>query len=289
MAKHYTEELVYTEAEDGIILAGLVIQPAAEPVKSTAVVWIPGLSIHFYHPSFIPIGRELAGLGFTFVIGNHRGHDIGANLWRKTADGQGMIPTRGGALWERFEESPRDVAAWIDFAARLGQQQDVALVGHSFGGPKVLYYQAQRQDPRVMGLILASATTEFAPPDAELIAQAEQMVADGRGEDLLPWGSTDVWVVRTLSAQTYLSWQRIPDLYGAHTPQSAIAQIRCPLLVCYGTNEGFDPTADFELIRRNAIAAPRIDTKLFEGANHGYDNHERDVAQAIAHWIDTRG
>lgn len=89
MAKHYTEELVYTEAEDGIILAGLVIQPAAEPVKRTAVVWIPGLSIHFYHPSFIPIGRELAGLGFTFVIGNHRGHDIGANLWRKQRMGKG--------------------------------------------------------------------------------------------------------------------------------------------------------------------------------------------------------
>jgi pimeloyl-ACP methyl ester carboxylesterase len=287
MAKHYAEDLVYTETEEGIILAGLAIQPAVKPVKPTAVVWIPGLSIHFYHPSFIPIGRELAGLGYAFVIGNHRGHDIGANLWRKTADGQGMTRTHGGALWERFEESPRDVAAWIDFTMHLGYQ-DVALVGHSFGGPKVLYYQAQRQDPRLMGLILASATTEFAPQDPELVAQAEQMVADGCGEDLLPWGSTEAWVVRTLSAQTYLSWHRMPDLYGTHTPQPAIAQIRCPLLACYGTNEGFDPTADFELIRRNAIAARSIDTRLFEGANHGYDNHERDVAEAIGHWIDAR-
>lgn len=180
------------------------------------------------------------------------------------------------------------MAAWIDFAAHLGLQQDVALIGHSFGGPKVLYYQAQRQDPRVMGLILASATTEFAPLDAEIMAQAEQMVTDGRGEDLLPWGSTDAWVARTLSAQTYLSWHRMPDLYGTHTPQPTIAQIRCPVLVCYGTNEGFDPTADFQLIQRNAKAVPSIDTKLFEGANHGYDNHERDVAQAIAHWIDAR-
>lgn len=71
--------------------------------------------------------------------------------------------------------------------------------------------------------------------------------------------------------------------------QAAIAQIRCPLLVCYGANEGFDPTADIELIRRNAIAARSIDTRLFEGANHGYDHHEREVAEAIADWIDARG
>ncbi len=287
MTKRYTEELVYTETEDGIILAGLALRPATDIVKPTAVVWIPGLSINFYHPSLIPIGRELAGLGYVFVAGNHRGHDIGTNLWQKTKDGEGMVRTRGGALWERFEESPRDVAAWIDFTAHLGPQ-DVALVGHSFGGPKVVYYQAHRQDPRLMGLILASTSTELYPLNPELVVQAEQMVADGRGEELLPWGSIETWAALTLSAQTYLSWNRIPDLFGMNTPQSAIAQIRCPLLVCYGTNEGFDPSEEIELIRRNAIAAPSTDTRLFEGANHGYDNHERDVAKEIAHWIDAR-
>jgi hypothetical protein len=120
MASPYSDELVYTESEDGIILAGLVIRPAAQATKLIAVVWIPGFSINFYHPSFIPIGRELAGLGYVFVIGNNRGHDIGANLWKKEEDADGMSRAYSGAFWERFKESPRDVAAWIGFAVSLG-------------------------------------------------------------------------------------------------------------------------------------------------------------------------
>ena len=286
MMKSYTEELIYTEAEDGIILAGLFILPAVEPEKPEVVIWIPGGSINFYHPSFIPIGRELAGLGYAFLIGNTRGHDLGANLWWKVESGERMDRRAGGALWERFEESPLDVAAWIDRAGLRGFQK-VALVGHSFGGLKVVYYQVQRQDPRLVGLILASAAIGLPPRKPELVAQAEQMVADGRGEELMPWGSFD-WTVKTMSAQTYLSWHRIPDLFGKHTPDPEIGQIRCPLMVCFGTEEGYDPIEDIELIQRNTSGVPGIETVLFEGANHGYDNHEKEVATAIAHWINSR-
>ena len=69
MVKSYTDELVYTESKDGIILAGLVVRPRSQAANPIATVWIPGLSINFYHPSFVAIGRELAGLGCSFVIG----------------------------------------------------------------------------------------------------------------------------------------------------------------------------------------------------------------------------
>ncbi len=290
MARPYTDELVYTESEDGIILAGLVIRPGTQAAKTVAVVWIPGFSINFYHPSFIAIGRELAGLGNAFIIGNNRGHDIGANLWKKQEDADGMSRTYGGAFWERFEESPRDVAAWIDFAMNLGFQ-GVALVGHSFGAKKVVYYQAGSQDPRILGLVVAS--TPIAPPevDPELVTLAERLVAEGRGEELLPWETFESFFTGPLSAQTYLS--RVPDVFGVNTPHAEIAKIRCPLLLCCGTNESDDPALSLEtvqaheMVRRKAVAASRVDIALFEGANHGYDNHEREVAEAMALWIDT--
>ncbi len=290
MAKHYTEELVYTESEDGVILAGLVIQPAADVAKPKpiAVVWIPGLSINFYHPSCVPIGREFASHGYTFITGNHRGHDIGANLWRKQKDTDGMSRTWGGALWERFEESPYDVAAWINFTEELGFQS-MALIGHSYGGKKVVYYQAHRKDPRVVGLIVASTSVMPFEPNPELITLAEQMVANGRGEELLPWGTYESFFTGALSAQTYLSRIRVPDLFGVKTPHPEIAQIHCPLLLCCGTNEGVDATviaAEIEMVQRNAVASQSVESVLFEGANHGYDNHEREVAGAIAYWID---
>jgi pimeloyl-ACP methyl ester carboxylesterase len=290
MVRLYTEELVYTETEDGIILAGLVIWPDGRPAKPIAVVWVPGFSINFYHPSFVAIGRELAGLGYAFVIGNNRGHDIGAHLWRKKEDADGMTRTYGGAFWERFEDSPRDVAAWIGFALSLGFQ-GVGLVGHSFGAKKVVYYQARRQDPRVSGLVVASTPIAAPALDPELVALSEQMMAGGRGMELLPWGSLITFFVGTLSAQTYLS--RVPDLFGVSSAHAEIGKIRCPLLVCCGTNESDDPALSLETIqahetiRHKAAASPKVDVAMFEGANHGYDNHEGEVAEALAHWIDT--
>jgi pimeloyl-ACP methyl ester carboxylesterase len=289
MARPYTEELVYTESEDGIILAGLVIRPGAQAAKPTAVVWIPGFAINFYHPSIVPIGRELATLGYVFVIGNHRGHDIGAHLWKKQEDADGMTRTYGGAFWERFDESPRDVAAWIGFAMSLGCR-GVALVGHSFGGKKVVYYQARRQDPRVRGLVVASAPIAPREVDPELVTLAERLVAEGRGEELLPWGTLEVFS-GAVSAQTYLS--RVPDVFGVSTPDAEIAKIRCPLLACCGTDEAEDPDIGLlvveahKTIRQKAVGAPRADIAFFEGANHGYDNHEQEVAEALARWVDT--
>lgn len=71
--------------------------------------------------------------------------------WRTPQD----MPTGGGSAWERLEEAPRDLAAWVDLAAPLGAG-GVVLAGHSSGAQRVVLYQAERQDTRVVGLALAS-------------------------------------------------------------------------------------------------------------------------------------
>jgi len=45
--------------------------------------------------------------------------------------------------------------------------------------------------------------------------------------------------------------------------------------------------SDLEIIRRNATAAPRVDTRMFEGADHSYNGHTSEVGAAIAEWVDT--
>jgi pimeloyl-ACP methyl ester carboxylesterase len=198
-----------------------------------------------------------------------------------------MLQTFGGAWWERFEEAPYDLAAWIDVAMSLGPR-GVVLVGHSAGGPKVVEYQAQRQDERVIGLVVASGAGPPRRLDPDMVDLARQMAVDDREEELLPWGAyTSFYGTATISAQTYLSYEEAPDTYGDNTPESPIAQIRCPLFVCYGANESFDPADRLELVRRNAMAAPQVVTALFEGANHGYDNCEPAVARELALWMDT--
>lgn len=66
-----------------------------------------------------------------------------------------------------------------------------------------------RKDPRVVGVIAGSPPMISAGRiDPELLAQAERLVADGRGQDLLPWGSTHAGA-NTQSAQMIVNRARV--------------------------------------------------------------------------------
>jgi pimeloyl-ACP methyl ester carboxylesterase len=283
MAKPYTEELVYTTTEDGIELHGATIRPLEGAARPLAAIFVHGAGSRFYGPSHVDIGRALATRGYPFVTGNNRGNHLGARLARAGGAQLGGEDLLGGTLWERFEESPYDVAAWIDIAIGLGAPRTV-LIGHSRGARKVVYYQAQRQDPRVAGLILASGGSVSAEArDRKLLALSERLVAEGRGHELLPWTGPEP----SLSAQTYLSNARPEhDPYGEETPDPGIARVRCPMLMFCGTRE---PAAipQLEGRRRLATGAPRVDVALIEGAVHSYRGSEAAVASTIGDWIDS--
>jgi pimeloyl-ACP methyl ester carboxylesterase len=281
MAKAYSEEIVYTDTEDGLVLEGVVIRPTAASPRPVAVVWVHGLTGRFYEKFTILICRDLAAEGYTVVSGNNRGHNFGARIPRKAA-----APVLAGGGWERFDESPYDVDAWITFAASLGFER-VVVIGHSLGALKAAHYQALRQDPRVAGLVAASAALPAARSDPKLVALAEKMEAEGRGQDLLPWGSSRAGA-GTHSAATFLNRVRTGlDQYGLDDPDPAIGRVRCPVLAFFGTVQDTGTAADLEMIRRNAKSAERVDTAMVEGANHIYTDRESVVARVILDWLQT--
>jgi len=281
MAKAYTEEIVYTDTADGLTLEGVVIRPTSAAARPVPVIWVHGLTGRFYAKSSILTGRDLAAAGYTFISGNNRGHDFGARIPRK--DGDALL---AGGGWERFDESPHDVDAWITFATSLGFER-VVILGHSLGALKVAYYQAQRQDPRVAGLVAASAALRAARPDPDLVRLAERMEAEGKAQDLLPWGSSRAGA-GTHSAATFLNRVRTGlDQYGLDVADPAIGTIRCPILAFFGTVQDTGDQADLEMIRRNAKATERVDTAIVEGADHVYTGRESAVAQVVLSWLGT--
>ncbi len=284
MKAKYSEELVWVESEDGYVLEGAVIRPSGRPRQRRPIVWIHGLTGKFYAPAIVSIGRHLAARGHVFVTGNNRGRDFGAVL--KTRSQQRLI---AGGSWELFDESPRDVAAWVGFAAGIGNGE-VILLGHSLGSLKVPYYQAQRRDARVKALIAASPPLRAWHWSDAMRNQAEKMEAEGRGRDLLAWDFMDAGA-GTLSAQTVLGWVRADiDVYGERNPDPAIAKIDLPILAFYGTEEAsIGSSPDLETVRRNAKSAPRVDTAMIPGSDHNYNGHEREVATLIADWVETLG
>ena len=144
-ANPWREELVYVATDDNIQLAGMVISPPDAAVRHGAIVWIHGNAASFYDRPYVLIGRELARLGYTVALANTRGHDIATTLWR--ADDHTPMAGGGGSGWERMEDAPRDVAAWVDFAAAR-EPGRVLVAGHSKGEQKVILYAAQRPHER---------------------------------------------------------------------------------------------------------------------------------------------
>jgi pimeloyl-ACP methyl ester carboxylesterase len=276
-----TEELVYAQAEDGLPLEGAAIKPVGRDARPTAVVFVHGLTSKFYGRSMVNIGRELADRGYLFVTGNNRGHDFGYP-YRPSPDAE---PRIYGGGWELFDESPLDVAGWIDFAVSQGAR-DVVLFGHSLGALKVGYYQATRQDPRVVGLIAGSPPMMAGRIRPELLAEAERLSTQGRGRDLLPWNSMPAGA-GTQSAQTYLNRARVGlDVYGKEAANPLVGRIHVPIFALFGSEEPTVGTAaDLELIKRNASAARGVATRMFEGADHSYAGHEPAIAAAIADWL----
>ena len=281
MAKTYTEELVYTHTDDGVLLAGFLTRPATVPAKDIAIICIHGHPVSSFIPMVSDHARAIVSHGYTFLGANTRGHDIGTWLFRK--DAQLML---GGAWWEKLEDCPKDVEAWVTFTMGLGFH-GVVLLGFSFGVLKVVYSQTQSEDPRVVGLIAMSGTVRRTPIQPERLELAKRMVSEGRGLDLLPWEEYGApW--GTMSAEACVSRARVDhDVFGVATPSAAISKVRCPLFVCFGTREEDVGTSeDLEMIRRNATSAASVHTQMFEDAEHGFVGHEQKFAAAIAGWID---
>lgn len=274
----WSEEIVWTQTDDGIRHDGVVIRPTGPPT-GTAVVWMHGFTGHFSEPHQIAIGRYLAERGHLFVSGNNRGHHHGASLGQR-----GGQPWLGGAWWELVSESWLDVKAWLDFAETLRPAR-LVLAGHSYGALKVTWYQGERADPRLAGLISASGPVRSPgrrPELGEPLALAQRMVDQGRGLELLPFGSTGR-PGGTLSAQTLVDRGRsLIDTYGMDGGDSPLARVRCPFLAILGTNEPeIGSPADLEMLGRNAHASSRVETALIEGANHVYTTTATPVASAI--------
>jgi pimeloyl-ACP methyl ester carboxylesterase len=279
----WTEEIVWIKTDDGIEHNGVVIRPSGPPT-GTVVVWMHGFTGHFSEPHQIRIGRYLAERGHLFISGDNRGKHYGANL------GEWEGPFRiGGAWWELVSESWIDIKSWLDYAASTFAPQRLVLAGHSYGAVKVTWYQGARQDSRLAGLISASGPVR--PPSqrpelgGEALATARRLVAEGRGVELLPFGSTGR--PGSLSAQTVVDRaSSLVDTYGMASDDSPLSKVRCPFLAILGTKEpAIGAPEDLDTLKRNARSSERADTALIEGANHLYHDREEVVAQAIYEWL----
>jgi hypothetical protein len=97
-----------------------------------------------------------------------------------------------------------------------------------------------------------------------------------------------------ISAATFLdiadTRPDVRDFFGVRTPNPAVQRIRCPLLAFFGTAGDVGNESELKLlessIARHGAGPARVTTMMIDGADHMYAGREKQVAAAIAAWID---
>src|SRR5262245_2415856 len=268
-------QLCAFKTADNERLHGLLFTSPQAPAD-LALIMVHGVAMNFYLPPLANFGQVLAERGYHCFVINTRGHD-----WISRA---GNLTKFGGAAYETFEESAKDLDGALEHLIGKGYRRFV-LVGHSLGCVKTLMYQGSRPRTDVVGVISCSCPKQFysaraaeQPDFKELMARAEKMIAEGKGNDFL-WAPASGGI-GLFSAKTF------ENKYGRHEKNDVrphASRLGCPYLVIAGGAEHpYFP--EYAKALAEAAGAQAI-CKIIPESEHFYFGHESEVIEIISDWL----
>jgi pimeloyl-ACP methyl ester carboxylesterase len=296
-------ELVRTVTTDGLRLDGALAlgrgakpqapslppqRPGGQLPAPTAAILLHGVAGNFYTSStFEPLVPRLQSLGLDVLCVNTRGHDsvFGASL--------GNVRRRMGAAYETVDDCRHDLAAWVGFLKDRGHVS-LLLIGHSLGAIKAVYATAHERLAEVSGVIAVSpprlSYSAFmnAPESSvffESIATAQQMVQEGRGDELFT-GKFPFPLLITASG--YI------DKYGPAERYNILRfadKVSCPAVYLYGGKELTHGGIAFAGMPEALGALPHAehrDVAIVEGADHFYAGLAEQLTDQIEQWLVAR-
>lgn len=288
-----TGHLVKVITSDGIELQGFWTNEKSD----VAVIHFHGTAGDFYSHKFIDVERkDLANKKISFLSVNNRGHDVYADL-RKHARGKVKWVLIGGAF-ERFEDCLFDIEAWLDFLQSQGVKK-IILQSHSLS-QKILYYQALKNDKRIIGQIHLSPCNDagfmyYLLGKKEFIKTNEMIkkkIKEGRGRDLL---SPKLAVVCPMTVQAYygyLTEESVGNLFPYHdhasTKWKMLSETKNPLLAIFGEADSFiKPSIKVaaRLFQGKAVSSKDVTTKIIPGAPHSFVGYETKLVGMISSWV----
>jgi pimeloyl-ACP methyl ester carboxylesterase len=255
-------------------LDGLFYTPRGRTARGAVMIFHGNCHNFYMGPSrFLP--EPLIEQGYACLAFNRRGHDMVTSL-----DGRNI----GGGSFQLAHEAIADGRHAAAFLAARGFPNPI-VIGHSNGG--VLAAQHVADHPDTPALVLMSAhlggagiTTAISAKGLfgrdrlpELIGEAERMIAQGRGKELmlLPgWW----WVI---SAESLVDYSRKMPA----TLDNA-RNMKSPVLYVCGDQEPPDLYPAQEFATR---CSSRCDAAILPNCDHFYTGVERETAGLVVGWL----
>lgn len=273
-------ELVQTTTSDGIALAGAFFAPQAlaspgRPVE--AMLLVHGSGSNFYSGLVPPLAARLRDAGYATAAFNTTGHEL---VW-------GAPGRFFGNAYEILDRCRIDLDAAITWLAERGYRR-IGILGHSMGAVKVVYYQAQVQDPRVIAVIAVSPVrlshayflaSEAAEEHQRYYEQARKLVESGQPDALL---EVTFPMPHLFSARAYI------DKHGPEERYDLLrytGSLRCPLLIAAGSLETHPRLRDFAQDMYTTVQDnPAAGLVIVEGADHGWTGMRERLADVVLEW-----
>ena len=273
---NYQTQIHTFKTADNERLHGALLTPP-DGASDLGLIFVHGVAMNFYLPPLFSFGQELAQRGYHSFVINTRGHD-----WIVRA---GNLQKFGGSAYENLVDCVADLDAAIAFLKQRGYKRFI-LIGHSLGAIKSIIYQGTQRRSDIASIVSCSAPKQFyserverQPKFRELIATAEQMVEDGKSEELMmvPVGVNP----GLFTARTHL------DKYGKDDGNDCrphAKNVGCPVLAIAG---GAEPPF-FHDYAKEIVAAAGGQSKYqhVDGANHFYNRHITEMVEVIGQWLE---
>lgn len=258
-------------------LDGAFHEPEAGVPLRGGVLLFHGNTMNFYTgaPRFLP--PTLTAMGYACLAFNRRGHDILSIRNSRAAEGAAFQTTAEGV------EDNRLAAAWM---AERGFQAPI-VIGHSNGGFLAVRHVRDHLGTAALVLLSAhrggagetlhagfSASGHLAAGhSAVLLAEARELVAEGRGDQLMlvpGW-----WYV--ISARSY-----VDRLTTMHAILDLAPEIAVPTLFLRGDGE---PADAYPAEAYAGLAGGPCEAQVLPGCDHFYNGVEDLVCTRVADWL----
>ena len=283
-------------ATDGIILDGLLYKSKERTNK--VILAVHGMSSNCMKKRDQVISKKANENNIDYFCFNNRGSEL-VKYTRRNIEGK-KEKFIMGTSFEDATEGYEDIVGAMIKLKELGYEE-IYLQGHSLGCTKIVYSYNELKEEQydlinmVKGVILLSLvdipqTLKFYLRENfnKYLEYAEEQEKQNKPNELMPKES----FIHPISVKTFLRYARDNKEidfagYGRDTKLEKLNNIDVPLFMRWGNDNEMILQKAEELVDivNNILKNENKDIDYIDGANHGYENREEELAEQIIKFI----